>query len=78
MKNAAKETKDTVELNLILDNGDVVTLTYPEDEGEVFEELLNATKTGGLWFCGNAVNLTATYRGWRVDYINMSRVVAIQ
>lgn len=73
----AKEVR-TESMRLILENGEEIEITYPEDiiEG-LFEEMREAQTQDGFWNVGNYTQARAMYKGCKIDDVNMKRVVGI-
>lgn len=73
----AKEVR-TESMRLILENGEEIEITYPEDiiEG-LFEEMREAQTRDGFWNVGNYTQARAMYKGCRIGDVNMKRVIGI-
>lgn len=65
-------------MRLILENGEEIEITYPEDiiDG-FFEEMREAQTRDGFWNVGNYIRARAMYKGCKIDDVNMKRVVGI-
>lgn len=64
--------------DLVLDNGELVRITYADDDtDEFFESIENAMKCGGWWAPGRFGDCTATYCGMNLDRVAMRRVVGM-
>jgi len=63
---------------LVLENGEEIEITYPVDiiEG-LFEEMREAQSRDGFWNVGNYTQAKAMYKGFRIDDVNMKRVIGI-
>ena len=65
---------------LVLTNGETVELLVADNDAgmEFWEELISTIPLSGFYYIGNWVaDVTATYKGKRLDNINMNLVVGI-
>jgi hypothetical protein len=69
-------TKELLEYSIVLDNGGIVKLTFPEDYlMEILESFYNAIKEGGLFNEEGWTDLVMKYLSKPLDVLNCKKVV---
>lgn len=69
---------ETETINLVLENGEEIEITYPiEISDGLFDEMREAQTRDGLWYVGNYRDARAIYKGVAIDQINMKRVIGL-
>lgn len=72
----ATTTMQNLYLDLILDNGELVSITCPcKHEDDFIMSVNNAMRRGDVWSCSRFDGCTAEYMGILIDRVNMRRVV---
>lgn len=65
-------------IDLLLDNGELVRVEHdPEHTDEIHEAIENTMKREDWWGVATYEGTSATYRGIRIERVNMKRVVAM-
>lgn len=72
----AKEEVEYLKMRLILLNGDIIEIRYPDECNGFWEEMELAIGKGGLWYAAN-LDAVATYREAYLEHINMNQVVGL-
>lgn len=63
-------------LVLILDNGETISIEYPETiNDEIMEQVTQCAQDGTAWHCGDYMRLKATYKNQVIESVNMTRVI---
>ena len=69
---------ETETINLILENGESIEVTIPEDViDEVMDEIREAQSRDTFWWADNYTNVRAWYKGYYISSVNMKRVVGM-
>lgn len=70
--------KDTVYVDLVMDNGELVRIECPDEHSDdLYETLENAMKRGDWWSPSMFDGCSATYLGHSMDRVAMPRVVGM-
>jgi len=70
------KSQDIESIGVVLENGDQIEVTYPEDIAEeLLDEMREAQSKDEFWYVGNYIDARAIYKGYSLKFINMKRVI---